>query len=122
MVNIVDIHTCTYVALKTEHLYAFLVLAGNEDKKFEIDASTGDLILVNRLDREKKSIYYLDVQAYNEKPETDYTVIRYRRAIDRSIITVKISVGDVNDLAPVFLDDKYFGCKFIVNDNSECRV
>lgn len=65
------------------------------------------------LDRESKGIYYIDVLASND--EADYTVIRNRRrrATDPSILTLKIIVGDINDLAPVFLQDEYYGCKFI---------
>ena len=54
----------------------------------------------------------LNVQATND--EADYTVIRSRRrrSTDPSIVLVKITVGDINDAAPVFLGEPYYGCKF----------
>ena len=71
----------------------------------------GSLYTAKHLDSESKSIYYLDILAHNDEP--DDSVVRYRRAVDPSIITVKILVGDINDIAPTFLDDQYFGCKLI---------
>ncbi|XP_052765608.1 cadherin-87A-like isoform X2 [Mya arenaria] len=84
------------------------IISGNEEGKFFLGRRNGSLSLSAKLDRESKSIYYLDIQASND--EADYTVIRYRRNIDKSIITVKILVGDINDLAPTFLQDQYYGC------------
>lgn len=86
--------------------------AGNEDGVFELDRNTRMLRLVKQVDREAKGIYYIDVQATNG--EADYTVIRNRRrrAVDLSIITLKIIIGDINDLAPAFLQDEYYGCKY----------
>ena len=56
----------------------------------------------------------MDVLAMNDEPE--YTVIRNRRrrAVDPSIITVKVIVGDINDFAPQFLEDRYYGCKYVL--------
>lgn len=85
--------------------------AGNEDKTFALDPETRVLSLMKPLDREIQSIYYIDVRASNDEP--DYTVIRNRkkRATDPSIITLKILVGDINDEAPRFLQDEYYGCR-----------
>ncbi|XP_060576432.1 cadherin-87A-like isoform X2 [Ruditapes philippinarum] len=86
------------------------IISGNEDGVFELDRNTRMLSLVKPVDRESKGIYYIDVQATNG--EADYTVIRNRRrrAADLSIITLKIIIGDINDLAPAFLQDEYYGC------------
>lgn len=95
----------------------FAHLAGNENGVFrldvDIDRGEGKLVVAKPLNREDQSVYYLDIQASNGEP--DYTVVRNRRrrAVDASIITVKISIGDINDEAPVFLSDEYFGCKFL---------
>jgi len=80
---------------------------------FNVGITSGVITVAQTLDREDQSVYYLDIQASNGEP--DYTVVRYRRrrAVDASIITVKISVGDINDEAPVFLQDEYFGCKLL---------
>ncbi|XP_053380396.1 cadherin EGF LAG seven-pass G-type receptor 2-like [Mercenaria mercenaria] len=86
------------------------IISGNEDGVFELDRNTRMLRLLKPLDRESRGIYYIDVQASND--EADYTVIRNRRrrAADPSIITLKVIVGNINDLAPSFLQDEYFGC------------
>ena len=88
-------------------------LGGNEKGVFNVGITSGVITVAQTLDREDQSVYYLDIQASNGEP--DYTVVRYRRrrAVDASIITVKISVGDINDKAPVFLQDEYFGCKLL---------
>ena len=79
-----------------------------------IERKTGLLELAQLLPSNHKSVYYLDVKATNPDPE--YTVIRNRRrrSLDPSIIRVKILVGNVNDLAPVFLQDKYYGCEYSI--------
>ncbi|KAK3593636.1 hypothetical protein CHS0354_025527 [Potamilus streckersoni] len=88
----------------------YFIIAGNDDNIFQLNPTNGSLFLNKALDRESKSIYYLDVQASNNIP--DYTVIRERtrRATDASIVRVKISVGDINDVAPVFTQVNYTGC------------
>jgi len=86
------------------------IISGNELGVFKLGRESGILSLAKKLDSESQSVYYLDVRARNEEPE--YTVIqnRRRRAIDPSIITIKVLVGDINDIAPVFLEKEYYGC------------
>ncbi|KAL3876984.1 hypothetical protein ACJMK2_034754 [Sinanodonta woodiana] len=88
----------------------YFIIAGNDANVFQLNTSTGYIFLNKALDRESKSVYYLDIQASNNIP--DYTVIRERtrRATDASIVTVKIIVGDINDEAPVFTQMNYTGC------------
>ena len=78
-----------------------------------IDRNTGKLYTNDLLDSEEKAIYELIVRASNDEP--DDTVIRYRRrrqVEESSILRVKIVVGDINDEAPVFLGEPYYGCKY----------
>ncbi|XP_060081087.1 cadherin-87A-like [Ylistrum balloti] len=88
----------------------YYIISGNEDNSFFLNKTTGELFLANPLDRETKSIYFLDVQATNNV--SDYSVItnRRRRATDPSIVTVKILVGDTNDAKPTFTKVLYSGC------------
>ncbi|KAL4240786.1 Protocadherin-16 [Mactra antiquata] len=102
------IPTATDIDLNPTIVYH--IISGNGDGTFELDPDTRMLYLRKPLDREVKSIYYLDVQASNDEP--DFTVItdRKKRATDPSILTVKVLVGDINDEAPRFLQDEYYGC------------
>lgn len=69
----------------------YYVAAGNEEKKFAIDKTTGQLTVAKYLDREKTSRYELVVTAY------DGGAISLG-----SNTTVSIEITDENDNAPVF--------------------
>ncbi|XP_021356989.1 cadherin-23-like isoform X1 [Mizuhopecten yessoensis] len=88
----------------------YYIISGNEGNMFNLNKTTGELFLARTLDRETKSIFLLDVQATNNV--SDYSVItsRRRRAVDPSIVTVKILVGDTNDAKPTFTKVLYRGC------------
>lgn len=86
------------------------IISGNEDEAFWIDRMTGKLYTNKILDTEVKDVYTLSVRATNDEPDDTVIRNRRRRAVDPSIITVKILVGDINDLAPVFLGAPYYGC------------
>ncbi|XP_078678305.1 protocadherin Fat 4-like [Branchiostoma floridae x Branchiostoma belcheri] len=71
----------------------YTILSGNSEGKFSIDDSTGEVILVDALDRESTASYSLTVRASDGvtgggTPNTNTT-------------TVTITVGDANDNDPV---------------------
>ncbi|XP_068148588.1 LOW QUALITY PROTEIN: fat-like cadherin-related tumor suppressor homolog [Drosophila tropicalis] len=74
----------------------YYIMGGNEQRKFSIDSKTGALTLNESLDYEMSKYYYLTIQA-----------------IDRgtpplsNIAHVNISVLDVNDNSPKFVQDIY---------------
>ena len=76
-----------------------------------MNQDNGELRLASTVDREQQSTFYIDVQATNNV--SDYRVItnRRKRAVDPSIVTVIVRVGNTNDKAPVFTKDVYHGCK-----------
>eukprot|EP00794_Sanderia_malayensis_P020074 gene20074-22044_t len=77
---------------------------GNEDEKFVIDNTTGVISVIEHLDREKRSTYYLLVTASdNDVPPR----------LGQAYVTV--TVTDVNDLAPRF---KFRDYKAEVMENS----
>lgn len=88
----------------------YYIISGNEANKFFLNRTTGEMFLSSPLDRETQSIFFLDVQATNNV--SDYSVIteRRRRAVDPSIVTVKVLVGDTNDAKPTFTKVLYSGC------------
>ncbi len=75
----------------------FSLIGGNNDRVFEIDAETGELRLLQGLDREKKDTYNLivRVQDLGNPPKSNTT-------------QVVVKVGDKNDNAPKFLASKYY--------------
>ncbi|XP_046569688.1 cadherin-87A-like isoform X3 [Haliotis rubra] len=80
-------------------IYYYVVAGG--DGKFVVDQNTGFIRLSQAVDREIKSIYSFDIRATNDN--IDYLLLTNRVAIDTSIITVRVTLRDVNDNAPVFV-------------------
>ncbi|KAL5017401.1 hypothetical protein ScPMuIL_006990 [Solemya velum] len=88
----------------------YYIIAGNEESKFAINATTGELRTTTVLDREDKYMYTLDVQATNNVSDHSVITSRRKRAIDPTIATVIITISDTNDMPPVFTQKQYYGC------------
>ncbi|KAH3842730.1 hypothetical protein DPMN_116234 [Dreissena polymorpha] len=74
----------------------YFVLSGDENQDFSLDQSSGALRVQKKLDYERVSSYKLFVRA-----EDRGSIVRFAAA------TVSITVDDVNDNEPVFLDSPY---------------
>ncbi|XP_070186154.1 cadherin-87A-like isoform X2 [Littorina saxatilis] len=101
-------------AHKNNKVY-YRVAAGNEDGLFSLNRETGELSLnpsraAGGLDREQKEVYSMDVLAYNEVHDDTVIRARRKRSINPSIVTVNVTVGDLNDTPPRFTDTDYHGC------------
>jgi len=73
----------------------------NGDNAFVVDANSGEVRTVRRLDREQRSVYVFTVAASND---VDYDVtITSPRYDDRPEVDVTVYVDDVNDNEPVFV-------------------
>ena len=71
----------------------FSITDGNQENKFQIGSSSGEIILTGDLDREDTATYTLRIQADDRgEPKQSSTTV------------VKIDVKDVNDNAPVFTE------------------
>ncbi|KAM9795003.1 protocadherin Fat 2 [Neosynchiropus ocellatus] len=73
----------------------YLIVAGNEDKRFHLHPRTGSLTLVAPLDFEISREFYLSVEGRRGKSTLS------------DITTVIINVTDINDNAPVFQRGDY---------------
>ena len=83
----------------------FSIISGNVADVFQIEPSTGEIIVTSALDREKQANYSLTVQATDRGiPQRSSTSI------------VKILVSDINDNKPIF-DMKNYSVK--VNESIE---
>ncbi|XP_066154165.1 protein dachsous [Euwallacea fornicatus] len=78
------------------HITYTLTTDLSEDSPFEIERSTGKIVVAQELDRETHSEYKLEVRALD---------IRTLNNPQSSAITIKIEVSDVNDNAPQFPKD-----------------
>lgn len=74
----------------------YTIVAGDKNRDFTISEDTGIIRVAKNLNYERRNHYLLTVQA-----EDSGTDIRYDSA------TVTISIMDINDNAPVFLDSPY---------------
>lgn len=88
----------------------YYVVAGNEENKFAINVTTGELRTTTVLDREDKYIYTLDVRATNNISDHSVITSRRKRAVDPTVATVVITISDTNDMPPVFSQEQYYGC------------
>ena len=89
--------------VNSEIAYGFL--DGNEEGKFSIDSTSGQIILVKQLDREVKDEYVLVVSATDGgQPQLNSTTL------------VKITVTDYNDNEPVFSDYSLNTVQYIPED------
>nr|XP_031838717.1 fat-like cadherin-related tumor suppressor homolog isoform X2 [Nomia melanderi] len=74
----------------------YSIIGGNEHKKFQIDARTGVITIVEQLDYERAKDYFLTIQAVDGgiPPLSNHA-------------TVNITVIDSNDNAPIFSEVSY---------------
>ena len=76
----------------------YYVIGGDDNFDFSLDQSSGVLRVQKNLDFERVQSYDLIVQAEDSGENTQYTTA-----------TISITVLDVNDNTPVFLDSPYIG-------------
>ena len=74
----------------------YRIVVGNQNGVFQMEPSTGDLVLVGELDREIKGVYNLWVEA-RDHGETPMS----------SSVTVQVNILDVNDNSPNFTEKEY---------------
>lgn len=78
----------------------YQIVSGNNDKRFRINLSSGEIFIHAPLDRETTSTYQLTIKA-SDRPT--YT------ANQRSSVTfVNVTLTDVNDNKPVFKSGSYY--------------
>ncbi|XP_064094852.1 fat-like cadherin-related tumor suppressor homolog isoform X3 [Macrobrachium nipponense] len=74
----------------------YSIIGGNEHRKFAIHPRTGDVSVLDTLDYERAHAYQLTVQATDggEPPLSNHA-------------TINVTVTDINDNAPIFLQNSY---------------
>ncbi|KAJ8688393.1 hypothetical protein QAD02_024188, partial [Eretmocerus hayati] len=72
-------------------------ILGEKADKFSVNASTGEIVTTEKLDREQAAVYHLTLVAQDSSPTEP-------RA---SAVNLTIFVGDVNDNSPKFSSPKY---------------
>ncbi|KAK6172202.1 hypothetical protein SNE40_015917 [Patella caerulea] len=72
----------------------YTIAGGNEEGKFKIDDRSGQVALINRLDREQKDMYHLVIVAKDSGKKIQHS----------SSTTLDITVTDFNDERPIFLN------------------
>ncbi|XP_069129376.1 protocadherin Fat 4-like [Argopecten irradians] len=88
----------------TNGLVRYFIIAGKDNSDFSVDQSTGVLRVKKNLDFERRTSYNITIQAEDSGSDT-----RSAQAF------VKITVTDINDNAPVFVNSPY---KPIVLENA----
>lgn len=78
----------------------YSISSGDENRDFSISEDTGVVRVAKNLNFERKSRYILTVRAEDSSNDDDEN-IRYDTA------TISITVGDINDNPPTFLDSPY---------------
>lgn len=86
----------------------YRILSGDEGK-FDIDASTGELVVKSKLDREQHDVYTLVIQARDNAGNT------HAKQLSDSLL-IKVRVLDVNDNRP-FCEKRYYSV--YVNQNAD---
>uniref|UniRef100_A0A0N5CHS8 Cadherin domain-containing protein n=1 Tax=Strongyloides papillosus TaxID=174720 RepID=A0A0N5CHS8_STREA len=81
-----------------DQIYYHLISEGG---KFNVNYSTGEIVLVKPLDKEETDEYILNVFATNE----EFLMLDVESSFDK--MTIKIIVDDVNDNGPIFDLDSY---------------
>ncbi|KAJ8022917.1 Protocadherin-15 [Holothuria leucospilota] len=86
----------------------YSIISGNTDNVFMVRSinNIGFIYTTKELDRERQSLYILQVLAEIENPSRQQS--RRKRAIDPSIAKVMIEVGDINDNPPIFMKEIYY--------------
>ncbi|KAG1695314.1 Cadherin-87A [Nymphon striatum] len=95
-------------------LIYYFILGGNKDENFVIDKISGTIRANAVLDREARDHYDLVIKATND---ANYDIFERKAMIkttdidynpeDFTLALVKISVGDINDNEPVFVNTPY---------------
>ena len=81
--------------LQSYGLSLYSITKGNIDSKFQIDVLNGTLFLRDRLDRELRTSYQLQIEASGITGEQP------------AVYLLQISIEDVNDNVPIFTKDRY---------------
>ena len=102
---------------------SFLFAGGDTNNLFTINSTSGDITLTQALDRETSDQFTLIVQAVSANagaPDQAKFVNNLARCACReapSVVTVRITVQDVNDNKPEFSQQDMFACK---SDSAVC--
>ena len=72
-------------------------LLGDKAEKFHVNATTGEIVTLERLDREQTAVYHLTLVAQDSSPTEP-------RA---AAVNLTITVTDLNDNAPRFSSPRY---------------
>jgi len=75
----------------------YVITAGNEDSVFKMDTHSGDLLVLNTVDRERKDVYTITI-----------TVSDMGSPAKSASAILQINVEDINDNAPEFDKDNYY--------------
>ncbi len=97
--EVVDIVNATDIDSTTNGRVTHIISAGNENGQFSIDPRTGAVSLEQSLDRESATNYTLTIEASDAGTPLQRT----------STATLSITVGDVLDHPPQFLQGQYVG-------------
>ena len=97
--DVVAIVNATDTDSTTNRLITYIISDGNEDRQFSIDSRTGAVSLEQSLDRESAANYTLTIEASDAGTPMQLT----------STATLSITVGDVLDHPPQFLQTQYTG-------------
>ena len=89
----------------------YSILSGNEEDRFDISASNGEITLINSLDRENIDSYTLVIRALDNDVD-----IAGRR---EDTITIQISIEDVNDNIPIIQQDS---CYYIIPEDTQVET
>ena len=84
------------------HPIYYSIIGGNEDNYFSIDRGSGIVTVISEIDYERitTSNIILMIQANDEDPSTSLS--------SNSILTLTITVADINDNEPSFTESVYF--------------
>ena len=83
-------------AISSNQEILYSISAGNDGGSFHVVPTTGDIILIERLDARAQSLFLLSIEA----------IVAERNDIS-SFTTVRITVADINDNAPSFENSFY---------------
>ncbi|XP_061179373.1 protocadherin Fat 4-like [Saccostrea echinata] len=94
-------------ALENKDL-AYTITAGNSEGKFAVNENTGELSVIGILDRDTTASYDVTISAVNIQQTTL-----------RDLITVTVTLSDINDNKPIFSVPKY---SFTISETSSINT
>ena len=85
-----------------------------DESYFRLNESTGYLYVHKTLDYEQQHEFHLKIQAYDP-------MLLHLQPISRSIIDLNITLIDLNDNGPIFLDAGQ-SCEYKLNENIDANT